>query len=145
MGACGTAQAVDYSSLGGPTGAWVHSPLVADFADSAADPGSAQEPVEGQLMPAEPEQIAQVRRLPVLAEADVGHLDSARPASLPATAVAATGGFLLGVATFVLVRILRRPSSVRLARRRGRLAARRRGVEIESTRSFLVDVHLLKR
>jgi hypothetical protein len=106
--------------------------------------------VEGELMPvelmaSEGEQVAEVRRLPVLAEADGGQLDTARPASLPATAVAATGGFLLGVATFVLVRVLRRPSSVRLARRRGRLAARRRGVEVESTRSFLIDVHLLKR
>jgi hypothetical protein len=125
---------------------------VADFADSAPEPGSVPEPVDGELvpaagelMPAEGEQVGEVRRLPVLAEADGGQLDAPRPVSLPATAAAATGGFLLGVATFVLVRVLRRPSSVRLARRRGRLAARRRGVDVESTRSFLIDVHLLKR
>ena len=96
-------------------------------------------------MPAEDEQVAEVRHLPVLAEAGGGQLDVPRPVSLPATVAAATGGFLLGVAAFVLVRILRRPSSVRLARRRGRLAARHRGVDVQSTRSFLVDVHLLKR
>jgi len=118
---------------------------VADFADSAPEPGSVPEPVDGELVPAAGEQVAEVRRLPVLAEADGGQLDAPRPVSLPATAAAATGGFLLGVATFVLVRVLRRPSSVRLARRRGRLAARRRGVDVESTRSFLIDVHLLKR
>ena len=32
-----------------------------------------------------------------------------------------------------------------LAQRRGRMLARKRGVEIAGSRSFLVDVHLLKR
>ena len=57
---------------------------------------------------------------------------------------AATGGFLLGVATFVLVRVLRRPRaarSLRLERRRGR---GRQEVEVAASRSFLVDIHLLK-
>jgi hypothetical protein len=61
-------------------------------------------------------------------------------ASLPAPAVAAAGGFLMGVVTWVAVRVLRgdrRRSAI--ARRRGR-----RGVEVASSRSFLVDVHLLK-
>jgi hypothetical protein len=60
--------------------------------------------------------------------------------SLPAPAVAAAGGFLMGVITWVAVRVLRgdRRRSV-IARRRGR-----RGVEVASSRSFLVDVHLLK-
>jgi len=118
---------------------------VADFADSAPDPGSVPEPVGGELVPGEGEQEAEVRHLPVLAEPSGGQLDAVRSVALPATLAAATGGFLLGVATFVLVRVLRRPSPVRLARRRGRLAARRRGVDVEATRSFLVDVHLLKR
>jgi hypothetical protein len=64
-------------------------------------------------------------------------------ASLPAAVVAATGGFLIGVATFVLVKLLRRPraaTSLRLGRGRGR----GKRVEIASSRSFLVDVHLLK-
>ncbi len=118
---------------------------MADSADSASDPGSDPEPVEGVLVPADGDQVGDARHLPVLAEAGGGQLDPARPASLPATVAAATGGFLLGVAAFVLVRVLRRPSPARLARRRGRVAARRRGVEVEATRSFLVDVHLLKR
>lgn len=61
---------------------------------------------------------------------------------LPAVA-AATSGFLLGVATFVVVKLLRRPKPARLARR-----TRRRGgdkLEIAASRSFLVDVHLLDR
>ena len=116
-----------------------------DPADNAPDPESVPEQVHGELVPAEDEQVAEVRHLPVLAEAGGGQLDVPRPVSLPATLAAATGGFLLGIAAFVLVRVLRRPSSVRLARRRGRLAARRRGVDVQTTRSFLVDVHLLKR
>jgi hypothetical protein len=124
---------------------------VADFADSAPDPGSVPRPpegelvpVEGELVPADGDQVGEVRHLPVLAEAG-GPLGAPRPVSLPATVAAATGGFILGVVAFVLVRVLRRPSSARLARRRGRLTARRRGVDVETTRSFLVDVHLLKR
>jgi len=60
--------------------------------------------------------------------------------SLPAPAVAAAGGFLMGVVTWVAIRVLRgdRRRAV-IARRRGR-----RGVEVASSRSFLVDVHLLK-
>lgn len=95
-------------------------------------------------MPAD-EQVAEVRHLPVPAEAGGAQLDAPVPVSLPATVAAATGGFLLGVVAFVLVRLLRRPSPARLARRRRRLIARRRGVDVEATRSFLVDVHLLKR
>ena len=65
---------------------------------------------------------------------------------MPATVAAATGGFLLGVAAFMLIKVLRRPSAARaLTRRRSRLAAQRRGVDVQATRSFLVDVHLLKR
>ena len=60
--------------------------------------------------------------------------------SLPAPAVAAAGGFLMGVVTWVAVRVLRgdRRRAV-MSRRR-----RRKGVEVAATRSFLVDVHLLK-
>jgi hypothetical protein len=44
------------------------------------------------------------------------------------------------------MRVLRRPNTARaLARRRARIAAKRRGVDVQATRSFLVDVHLLKR
>ena len=62
-------------------------------------------------------------------------------ARVPAPAVAAAGGFVMGVITWVAVRVLRRGRGgppIR-GRRRGR-----RGVEVAATRSFLVDVHLLK-
>jgi hypothetical protein len=84
---------------------------------------------------------ADVRPLPVLAEARP--IERARPPSLPATVAAATGGFLLGVAAFVLVRVLRRPRPARARLGRGRRRGER--VDIAGTRSFLVDVHLLNR
>jgi hypothetical protein len=87
------------------------------------------------------EPAEQSRPLPVLAEART--LDRPQPVSVPAAVVAATGGFLIGVATFVLVRVLRRPrAGRRMARRRRERAGQR--VEVAATRSFLVDVHLLK-
>ncbi|HEY6781374.1 MAG TPA: hypothetical protein VI111_10485 [Thermoleophilaceae bacterium] len=90
------------------------------------------------------------RPLPVLAEvrpvesaADSRALEQARPVPLPVAVAVATGGFLLGVATFVLVRVLRQPRAAR--RLRGsRLSKRGRGLEVAGSRSFLVDVHLLK-
>jgi hypothetical protein len=85
--------------------------------------------------------VSEPNALPVLAEPRV--VDRPREASLPAAVVAATGGFLVGVATFVLVRLLRRPrtaASLRLGRGRGR----GKRVEVAASRSFLVDVHLLK-
>jgi hypothetical protein len=89
----------------------------------------------------DPQQEADVRPLPVLAEPrPVG-----RPhvVSVPDAVAAATGGFLLGIATFVLVRVLRRPRSAAALRlRRG--TARGRRVEVAASRSFLVDIHLLK-
>ncbi len=106
---------------------------------------SAPEPIEGELVPGE--QIAQLRHLPVPAASPSRQLDRRITVSVPATVVAATGGFLLGVATFVLMRLLRRPATGRrLARRpRSRLGARQHALDVESTRSFLVDVHVLKR
>jgi hypothetical protein len=73
-----------------------------------------------------------------------GELQRREEVSLLPAVAAATSGFLLGVATFVLVKVLRRPKSNRLVRR----ARRRRGrdkLEIAASRSFLVDVHLLDR
>ena len=91
----------------------------------------------------EPSEIASVsddRPLPVLAEARP--LERPQLLLLPATVVAATGGFLLGVAAFVMVRVLRRPKrpSVRLGRRQ----KRGERIDVAATRSFLVDVHLLR-
>jgi hypothetical protein len=67
-------------------------------------------------------------------------------ASIPVPAVAATGGFLAGVATLILVRLLRR-SAARPRRGVGIRRGKRgdRSLEIAGSRSFLVDVHMLKR
>jgi hypothetical protein len=90
----------------------------------------------------DPQQDSDVRPLPVLAEPRP--VERPRDTSLPAAAAAATGGFLLGIVTFVLVRVLRRPGSAAAALRLGRGATRRKRVEIAASRSFLIDVHLLK-
>src|SRR4051794_3410373 len=92
------------------------------------------------------EDRVQPDRLPVLAS-------QARPlerrladSPLQAPAVAATGGFLAGIATLVLVRVLRR-SAARPRRGVGIRRSKRgdRSPEIAGSRSFLVDVHILKR
>ena len=88
---------------------------------------------------------AEVRHLPVLAEVPEARVLERRYPRLPipAPVAAAAGGFLVGVATFVLVRVLRRPArarQIRLGHRR-----RREAREIAASRSFLVDIHLLKR
>lgn len=87
----------------------------------------------------EPEEVS---ALPVLAEPRP--IEPRREVSLPAAVVAATGGFLLGVATFVLVRVLRRPSGSAALRMAKRGRSRGRRGEIAASRSFLVDIHLLK-
>jgi hypothetical protein len=89
----------------------------------------------------EPEHEAEVRPLPVLAEPRP--IERRVEVSLPAAVAAATGGFLVGVATFLLVRILRRPrggASLRLGGGRGK----GKKVDVAASRSFLVDIHLLK-
>jgi hypothetical protein len=88
----------------------------------------------------DPEPQADVRPLPVLAEPRPVEHPPAVP--LPAAVAAAAGGFLLGVATFLLVRVLRRPRPAALRLGRGQRRGRR--VEVAASRSFLVDVHLLK-
>jgi hypothetical protein len=81
---------------------------------------------------------AEVRPLPVLAEPRV--IEPRREVSLPAAVAAATGGFLMGIATFVLVKLLRRPRKAATLR----LGSGRKKAEIAASRSFLVDIHLLK-
>ena len=62
-------------------------------------------------------------------------------AVLVAPVAAATGGIVAGLATMLLVRGLRhRPKRVRVGGRR-----RGKALEVTATRSFLVDVHMLKR
>jgi hypothetical protein len=97
------------------------------------------EPQDTPRQPTEEE----VDGLPVLAATEPRVIDRAAPAPLPVVVAAATGGFIAGVASWVLLRVLRRPRAsrpTRLLRRR-----RERGIEIAGSRSFLVDVHLLKR
>ena len=105
-----------------------------------ADNQPEEEALDGEL-------VAEVRHLPVPAAPQQGEqIDVRRPVSVPATVAAATGGFVLGVAAFVLIRVLRRPQSGRaLAQRRARKVAKARGVDIASSRSFLADVHLLNK
>ena len=81
------------------------------------------------------------RPLPVLASPTRVLEPPRRPLPLAAPVLAATGGFLAGVATFLLTRVLRR------GRARRRMLARRRSApfEITASRSFLVDIHVLKR
>jgi hypothetical protein len=74
--------------------------------------------------------------LPVLAEPRP--IERRVEVSLPAAIAAATGGFLVGIATFVMVRLLRRPRPVAV-----RLGKRKK-TNIAASRSFLVDIHLLK-
>jgi hypothetical protein len=102
--------------------------------DSGHD--SVEQPVEGE-----------VRHLPVPSEVVEARPVEPSPvqqlqrfvSSLPAPVVAAAGGFLMGVVTWVSVRVLRGRRRPVVRGRRGR-----RGVEVAGTRSFLVDVHLLK-
>jgi hypothetical protein len=80
---------------------------------------------------------------PVLAGTEARPLQrSERRSALPVPASAATGGVALAAATYLLVRILRRPRRARAAVRFGR---GRNRIEIAGSRSFLVDVHVLKR
>jgi hypothetical protein len=95
---------------------------------------------EPEALP-DPEHEAEVRPLPVLAEPRP--IERARPASLPAAVAAATGGFLIGIACFLLVRVLRRPRAPQ-ALRLGGGRGRGRRTEVAASRSFLVDIHLLK-
>ncbi len=86
------------------------------------------------------------RHLPVLA-AEAAPLERRYESPLPAPAIAATGGFLAGIATLVLVRVLRRSTGRRRGGRGIALRRSRRGdrIEIAGSKSFLVDVHMLKR
>jgi hypothetical protein len=79
---------------------------------------------------------------PVLAGTEARVIEPAAPSALRAPVVAAAGGAVMGAVAFVLLRVLRRAPRRAALRLRGR---RRGGFEITSSRSFLVDVHMLKR
>lgn len=79
---------------------------------------------------------------PVLAGTEARAIEPAQQPALPAPVVAAAGGAIVGAAAFILLRVLRRVPRRAVMRMKGR---RRGGLEIASSRSFLVDVHMLKR
>ncbi len=113
---------------------------MSELGDSHADEAG----IDGELVP-EDEQVVEARVLPVVAEAEPATAIATRKVSVPATVAAAGGGMVLGIAAFMLLRVLRRPNAARsVAKRRKRMQAKR-GVEVAASRSFLVDVHLLKR
>ena len=81
---------------------------------------------------------------PVLAGTEARAIERRQSPGLPAPVVAATGGALVAAVGYVLLRVLRRPARRRTAVRLGK--SRRRGaLEVTGSRSFLVDVHMLKR
>ena len=91
----------------------------------------------------DPEHAVDDRHLPVLAS-EVRPIETLPSGVLSTPAAAAAGGFLAGIATFVLVRAMRaRPGRFRLRRRRQ--GGMERALEIAASRSFLVDVHVIKR
>jgi len=113
---------------------------VSELGDSHADEAG----IDGELV-LEDEQVVEARVLPAVADAEPATAIATRKVSVPATVAAAGGGMALGIAAFMLLRVLRRPNAARsVAKRRKRMQAKR-GVEVAASRSFLVDVHLLKR
>jgi hypothetical protein len=84
---------------------------------------------------------------PVLSGTEARPVEPVREAPLPAPVVrAATGGAVVAAVGYVLLRVLRRPARRRGAVRIGRGRGRKRGaLEVTGSRSFLVDVHMLKR
>jgi hypothetical protein len=89
---------------------------------------------------AAPEQDEVVDALPVLAESREVERRAARPV-VQAAAVAATG-FVAGAAT---VAVMRRRGARKALRRRRRSSRTGEVLEIVSSTSFLVDVHLVNR
>lgn len=106
---------------------------------------------ETDFPPEQGGETSEVRYLPAPVTGEAVEARPARPLErlttepLPPAVVAATGGFLAGIASLVLVRILRggaRAQRVGGLMPRGR---RRRRLDVAGTRSFLVDVHMLRR
>ena len=78
----------------------------------------------------------------VLAGSEARVIEPAHQSPVVAPVVAAAGGALAGAAAFVLLRALRRAPRQAVVRIQKR---RRGGFEITGSRSFLVDVHMIKR
>jgi peptidoglycan/LPS O-acetylase OafA/YrhL len=82
---------------------------------------------------------------PVLAGSEARAIEAAQQPMVPAPVMAAAGGAVVGAFAYVLLRVLRRPARRRGAVRIGKRRLRRGGLEVTGSRSFLVDVHMLKR
>jgi hypothetical protein len=100
--------------------------------------GGAPEPGEGRNLPVLAERPSDALEPEVV---DGRVVEPAPAGALPAPVIAAAGGLVAGFATVVLARLLRARSHVRLGRRGRRTVSR----EIAGSRSFLVDVHVLRR
>ena len=85
------------------------------------------------------------RHLPVLAEPSARVLEPVRATPSSELVVAATGGFVAAFGAFLVMRLLRGASRRPALGRRLGLRRRRAALEVVGTRSFLVDVHLLRR
>src|SRR3954453_19103986 len=79
---------------------------------------------------------------PVLAGTEARAVERGDQSALAAPVAAAAGGAVVGAVAFVLLRVLRRTPRRVVMRMRKR---HRGGFEIAGSRSFLVDVHMLKR
>ena len=99
------------------------------MSDAAAEEGPLDQPDEPP------------RHLPVPTSQTV--VEAAPPQ--PLERFRAAGGFVAGVVTFVLARVLRRRHAHRSVGRALARPRRRDGLDVAGTRSFLVDIHLLRR
>jgi hypothetical protein len=108
--------------------------------DSPHEPTGDDGPAEGRHLPV-PAAGAQLARGEVV-DPSRGLLERLSAGPLAGPALAAAGGFLVGFVTFLTARLLRGPGGRRLLARRRRRTLER---QIESSRSFLVDVHVLRR
>ena len=109
------------------------------MSDAAAEEGPLDQPDEP------PRHLPVPTTQTVVEAAPPQPLERFRAAEVPAAAVAAAGGFVAGVVTFVLARVLRRRHAHRSVGRALARPRRRDGLDVAGTRSFLVDIHLLRR
>ena len=79
---------------------------------------------------------------PVLVGTEARAIEPVPQSTLAAPVAAAAGGAVVGAVAFILLRVLRRTPKRVATRMRKR---RRGGFEITGSRSFLVDVHMIKR
>jgi hypothetical protein len=84
---------------------------------------------------------------PVLAGTEARVVERGQSPAMPPVPVvaAAAGGAVVGAFMVFLLRVVRRPGRQPMAVRIGNGRGRRGTLEVTGSRSFLVDVHMLKR